>query len=258
MIVALNIGAFRIGRGARALTRPRARIRNSRCVRLVLVLTCSALLSSVPASAQFSSANFRGERSVPLITEQPEPADTAGSLTPRDTERPNPLSRPLQRPDPEAKSASSRRPSFWTSLIVLSVIVAGLLAAARLLKRHGPRASGGLPAEALEHLGRRTLEQRLSIHLVRCGSRILVLGSSADGLRTLSEITDPVEVDLLAGLCRRRDESSGMAQSFRTLFGKYEAHPRESAPRQMPLQAYQSPADLESDEYDEVLEDSHA
>ena len=33
--------------------------------------------------------------------------------------------------------------------------------------------------------------------------RILVVGSSASGLNPLGQIDDPVEVDLLAGLCRR-------------------------------------------------------
>ncbi len=72
----------------------------------------------------------------------------------------------------------------------------------------------GLPTEALELLGKRTLEPRASIHLVRCGPKILVLGVGPDGIRTLSEITDPIEIDLLAGACRRKDSSAKTAAGF--------------------------------------------
>ena len=54
----------------------------------------------------------------------------------------------------------------------------------------------------------------MAVHLVRCGSRMLVLGVGPDGVRTLAEISDPLEVDLLAGACRRRDESSAGVAAF--------------------------------------------
>jgi flagellar biogenesis protein FliO len=71
-----------------------------------------------------------------------------------------------------------------------------------------------LPTEALELLGKRTIEPRVSIQMVRCGGKILVLGVSPEGIRTLSEISDPVEVDLLAGACRRRESEGSAAASF--------------------------------------------
>lgn len=58
------------------------------------------------------------------------------------------------------------------------------------------------------------LSRGVAVHLVRCGSRMLVLGVGPDGVRTLAEITDPLEVDVLAGACRRRDESSAGVAAF--------------------------------------------
>ena len=71
-------------------------------------------------------------------------------------------------------------------------------------------------------LGRKPLDYRNTIHLVRCGSRILILGSSQAGLASLSEISDPVEVDYLAGLCKPSEPGS-VADTFNQLFRKFQA-----------------------------------
>lgn len=138
--------------------------------------------------------------------------------------------RTITRPAAGGKSATSpaSRPprgsaSPWGTLGALGVIVGLVVAGARLWKKHGPAVAHGLPAEALELLGRRRIDRRQAIHLVRCGGRILVLGSSEAGLRTLAEITDPVEVDTLAGLCRRSGGDSAAAPSFSTIFHKRHA-----------------------------------
>jgi flagellar biogenesis protein FliO len=102
---------------------------------------------------------------------------------------------------------------------VLAVMIVSLIAIARLWKKHGPMASGALPPEAVEFLGRKMIDQRNMIHLVRVGSKIVVLGTSSQGVSTLTEITDPVEVDMLAGLCQKRPGET-KSQSFRTLFNK--------------------------------------
>ncbi|MBC8113026.1 MAG: flagellar biosynthetic protein FliO, partial [Candidatus Saccharimonas sp.] len=85
---------------------------------------------------------------------------------------------------------------LWTTVLALGAIVGALALAGRWLKPYlgAPR---GLPIEALELLGRRLIEPKVSIHLVRCGGKVLVLGVSPDGVRTLSEIADPHEVDRL-------------------------------------------------------------
>jgi flagellar biogenesis protein FliO len=124
---------------------------------------------------------------------------------------------------------SSVGPSAWKTFGTLAGIVVLIVVGARFWKKHGPKLSGGLPVEAVEVLGKRNIDTRQAIVLVRLGSRILVLGSTANGLRTLSEVTDPVEVDYLAGLCHHRDADNGVAQTFRSLFSKQSAFNKPAA-----------------------------
>ncbi|MEX0703458.1 MAG: flagellar biosynthetic protein FliO [Planctomycetales bacterium] len=107
--------------------------------------------------------------------------------------------------------------SVWSTLFALAAVIGLILLAARFWRKHAAPSSGGLPGEAFEILGRRRLDPRRSIELFRVGRRILVVGSSGDGLRTLAQIDDPVEVDHLAGLCRRPDPDPAFAQRMRAI-----------------------------------------
>ncbi len=132
---------------------------------------------------------------------------------------------PLKRPrSSNSQSGDQERTdptgSAWSILGALGFVILLILAMAKLLKKHGRIAIGGIPPEAIDFLGRRNIDQRQAIHLVRCGSRILVVGSSPNGLSTLAEVTDPVEVDYLAGLCRQSGKDMGMVQTFRQMFAR--------------------------------------
>jgi len=128
--------------------------------------------------------------------------------------------RPLTRPSDSRRGTSSTTGSLWKTVTVLGGIVCVILVGAKLLRKHAPKLSGGIPPEALEVLGKRTVDRGQFIYLVRLGSRILIIGSSPAGLQTLGEVTDPVEIDYLAGLCRPREQSSAVAQGFLALFNR--------------------------------------
>ena len=102
------------------------------------------------------------------------------------------------------------------------------------MKTYGPAAVRGLPSSAIEVLGRRPLEPRVSLQIVRCGTRVLILGLGPDGARTLSEITDPVEVDLIVGACRTANTEPSQRPSFANLFESI-ARPQTGAPLRNPL-----------------------
>jgi flagellar biogenesis protein FliO len=107
--------------------------------------------------------------------------------------------------------------SILAALAFVIVIILGL---ARLFIRKSPYVMTGIPREAVDVLGRRTLDPRNSVYVVQVGSKILLLGSSAAGMNTLSEITDPIEVATLTSLCRaeqskRPDVSHWLAGIFR-------------------------------------------
>lgn len=138
---------------------------------------------------------------------------SGGNATSPPTDRP-----PLKLARPEASRASSAnaagtgtagdiaRPTranadWWTTLGGLSLLAIVIVVCARFLRRWLPRTPGLLPEQALETLGRFPVDPRNNIYLVRVGSRLLVLSSTTDGLRTLSEITDISEVSSLMRLC---------------------------------------------------------
>jgi flagellar motor switch/type III secretory pathway protein FliN/flagellar biogenesis protein FliO len=118
--------------------------------------------------------------------------------------------------DVRMPSSSGWGTTVWSLILVGGSITVG----ARWLKSRGSASDRGLPNQVLEVLGRRVVDQRTSIVLARCGPRLLVLSSSPSGLRTLTEITDPVEVDCLAGLCSATQRDHGLVETFRDLLGR--------------------------------------
>lgn len=179
---------------------------------LFLLATPAGICADEPLP--FAAENPRRQIAIP------NPLDQAN------WEVPSPLERALparSRPSVANEGANPRRPaatqsgSLWVTLVIVVATFAGLAVVTRWLKTHGPAQFRALPNEALELLGRRTLEPRVTVHLVRCGGRILMLGVAPDGVRTLAEYTDPVEIDLLAGACRTTSDN-GAAQTFGALF----------------------------------------
>lgn len=141
---------------------------------------------------------------------------------PRAEQEPRKISRttPSRSDDGAATDPKPPRPtgSPWSigGPLVLILIVVG--AGATLWKRHGVGVVPGIPRDAVEVLGRRPLDPRTTLWLVRLGSKILVFGVSPAGISTLTEVSDAVEVDLLAGLCKRGSSDAGLGDTFRTLF----------------------------------------
>lgn len=118
---------------------------------------------------------------------------------------------------------------WWSTLGGLAAVVALILITAKFLRKNMPGATAALPANVVQVLGRKSLDYRHTIHLIRLGSRLLILGSSQDGLRTLAEITDPVEVDCLAGLCKLNEPPSSslkFGEVIRKLQSSLPANPK--------------------------------
>lgn len=156
---------------------------------------------------------------VPAVQRPDEPASQERAAA-EPAAMPRPITPPARRissPTPGDGRRASAAGSVGTTVAALVVVVLAILGGARLWKKHAPRVAQGLPPDALEFLGKRHIDPRQVVYLVRLGSRILVLGSSPAGLNTLAEVTDPIEVDLLAGLCRRRDGISAAQSAFRPL-----------------------------------------
>lgn len=99
----------------------------------------------------------------------------------------------------------------------LAIVLGLFLAVVWCSRRLAPPGMAALPREAVELLGRAPLAGRQTMQLIRVGNRLLLVALSAGGAETLTEITDPVEVEHLAGLCRRGKADSASASFGRVL-----------------------------------------
>jgi flagellar biosynthetic protein FliO len=117
--------------------------------------------------------------------------------------------------------------SPWLSFLGPLVVVLGVMAVALWAARKfvpGVRRLGG--SGAVRVMARTHLAPRQSIALVKVGSRVLVVGQTADRLTTLDTITDGDEVSHLLGLCHARtpDDASGAFQNvFRNVDHEFSA-----------------------------------
>ncbi len=160
----------------------------------------------------------------------PQPANDQARNAPLPSmAEPLPISRPAaHKPtgDPAAKRSdpASRSSGGASSLVAvvgsLAIVVGLFFLVMWLLRRGMPKGSHLLPGEVVEVLGRTPLGARQHAHLLRCGNKLLLVSLSAAGAETLTEVTDPVEVDRLAGLCRQSQPQSATA-AFRQIFQQF-------------------------------------
>jgi len=136
----------------------------------------------------------------------PDDRHAAPALTPRQTDS-----------DARAERQPAGLPAIsvvGSLALVLGVFFLGLW----LFRRTAPAGFGVLPPEAFEQLGRARLNARHQVHLLRCGDKVLLVAVGAAGAATLTEISDPAEVERLAALCRRPRSgcaAAGLRQALR-------------------------------------------
>jgi flagellar biogenesis protein FliO len=107
-----------------------------------------------------------------------------------------------------------------TVITSLAVVLGLLVALVWISKRTGPKKDATLPGEILETLGRAPLAGRQEMQLVRVGNKLLLLSVTATSAETLTEITDPVEIDRLAGICQQNRPDS-ITASFREILSHH-------------------------------------
>jgi flagellar biogenesis protein FliO len=93
--------------------------------------------------------------------------------------------------------------SVYTILSALAIVIGAFLIFAWLLRRGGQKTSAALPGDVVSVLGRVPLAARQFAHLLRVGNKLVLVTITPTGAETLTEVTDPVEVDRLVGLCQQ-------------------------------------------------------
>jgi flagellar biogenesis protein FliO len=104
-----------------------------------------------------------------------------------------------------------------TSAAALIFVVGLFLFIAWLVKRGASRGNRALPPEVFDILGRASLGAQQVVQLVRVGNKLLLVASSAEGARTLTEIDSATEVERLSGLCMTNKETSATREFRETL-----------------------------------------
>lgn len=140
--------------------------------------------------------------------------------------------------------------SIYTVLSALALVIGAFLVFAWLLRRVRSKASRreGLPADVVSVLGRVPLAARQFAELLRVGNKLVLVSLTPNGAETLTEVTDPVEVDRLVGLCQQGNPHSttkAFEQVFRQLSGEAAPHGflgKESVPSSVssPAGAYRA------------------
>jgi flagellar biogenesis protein FliO len=111
----------------------------------------------------------------------------------------------------------------------LTIVIGSFLVFVWVLRRSGRGAGdrrGMLPADAVCVLGRVQLASRQVAELLRVGNKLVLVVLTQGGAETLTEITDPIEVDRLLGLCQQTGRFS-TTQAFEQVFQNMS---RETAP----------------------------
>lgn len=110
--------------------------------------------------------------------------------------------RPTTQGEPNRPAAATG--NWWTPLASLGLVLGLIVAGARLLRGYVAGSQPRLSPEVLQVLGSSQIEPKLTLHVVRWGSRLLLVGSGPQGARSLAEVSDAQEVERLATLCRAR------------------------------------------------------
>jgi flagellar biogenesis protein FliO len=117
--------------------------------------------------------------------------------------------------------------SIYTVFTALAIVLGVFLLFAWAIRRGGKNSiarRGSLPSEVVNVLGRVPLAARQFAQLLRVGNKLVLVALTPDGPTTLTEVTDPAEVDRLVGLCQQSDSKSS-TKTFEHVFQQFTTEP---------------------------------
>ncbi|MBM4004082.1 MAG: FliO/MopB family protein [Planctomycetes bacterium] len=120
---------------------------------------------------------------------------------------------------PQRSVRSSSAKAITTIFSSLALVIGVFLFLVWLVKRTHPKATAMLPRDVVEVFGRASITPRQSVHVVRFGSKILLLSVSPTGIQSLAEVDEPAEAERLIGLCQQAQPTS-VTSSFRQILAQ--------------------------------------
>jgi flagellar biogenesis protein FliO len=117
--------------------------------------------------------------------------------------------------------------SIYTVITALAIVLGAFLLFAWAIRRGGKNSiarRGSLPSEVVNVLGRVPIAARQFAQLLRVGNKLVLVALTPAGPTTLTEVTDPAEVDRLVGLCQQSDSKSS-TKTFENVFQQFTTEP---------------------------------
>lgn len=146
---------------------------------------------------------------------------------------------------------SSGGMSVLDLLAALGLVIGLIFAGRSVVRRMVPGGSAGRSNSAVQVLSRTTVAPRNHVLLLRVGGRVLIVGDSTAGLRTLGEMTEAEEVaDLLSQVSSEKPGSvtAGFKQMLKGFNGAYGGDAEARALADADADAGQGVADMPGDD----------
>lgn len=195
---------------------------------LAIAIAVGILLPPTYAAAQ--SIELSQPRALVAPVSAAKTVDTAidvAPVAPMTTSQPLPLAPRRERLDREttvAKPVPTSTSAVTTVVASLGVALGLFFVLAWFMRRNLPQSMVRLPSEAVEQLGRAPLAGKQNLHLLRVGGKLLLVVVTPFGAETLTEVTDPAEVERLSALCKKSGPH-GPSAEFRAVMQQFEREP---------------------------------
>jgi len=206
------------------------------CGAIVVSVQLATMLQAAPPAplpggpgrdAKAPSTVVQASRETPIV----QPGGLTSPLNPNAGKSASAAKTPIRGGVSAAQStggASTDTAGAGSSLIgvmaSLAVVIGLLVLVLWVMRRALPGGTRKLPTEVLDVLGYAPLGNRQQMQLLRLGNKLLLVSVTATGAETLTEVTDPDEVEHLTKLSRQ-PATAAPAASFRQLLDQFTPKP---------------------------------
>lgn len=163
--------------------------------------SASTAPSQSPTNQATMPGNFQPSSEVTASTNSPL------SLKPRSSASAN---ENTNAPEKRANSFQSVLTMFTSLLVVLALFFGFMI----MLKKANGGTTPDLPKDVFQVLGTSRVAGRHPLFLLRLGHKLVLVHAGSGEVQTITEVTDPAEVDRLCGSCEENQPNS-LTQSFK-------------------------------------------
>lgn len=171
----------------------------------VLLHSSNGSASTAPSQSHTNQATMPGK--FQPSSEATASTNSSLSLKPRSSASAN---ENTDAPEKRANSFQSVLTMFTSLLVVLALFFGFMI----MLKKANGGTTPDLPKDVFQVLGTSRVAGRHSLFLLRLGHKLVLVHAGSGEVQTITEVTDPMEVDRLCGSCEENQPNS-LTQSFK-------------------------------------------